>query len=118
MVTLLSEAACRGSVAQPFRFLDLPIELGKSVIEQLGTSELVSMRSSCRALNSLSTDAFGSYFNSVLAILLPQSLNMLCKLADSPKVSKYVRKVTISGEQYIEDIVDMEVSGKDNGIKL
>lgn len=118
MVTLLSEAACCDSVAQPFRFLDLPIELGKSIIEHLGIGDVISVRSSCRALNSLSTDAFGSYFNSVLAILFPQSLNMLCKVADSPKVSKYVCEVTISGEQYIEGIVDMEASRTDIGTKL
>ncbi|KAF1848664.1 uncharacterized protein K460DRAFT_259883, partial [Cucurbitaria berberidis CBS 394.84] len=83
----------------PFRILALPAELISSVCAFLEDDDLVNIRCVCRVLKAHSTTAFGTrFFCHLIAILHPTSLAVLLELSRHEILSKYVRKVTISGE--------------------
>jgi len=84
----------------PFRILDLPPELVEGIAENLDDQGLISVRKVCRALRRHSTKAFGTrFFSHLITILHPTSLAILLELSRHSVLSKFVRKVTISGER-------------------
>jgi hypothetical protein len=97
---------------EPFRILDLPPELVEGIFGHLANDEdrdsLLLVRSVCRAFRNHSLIAFGTtFFEHVNAILHPLSLTILLEISHHPDLSRFVRKVTISGEE-IGGVIDFE----------
>jgi hypothetical protein len=88
---------------RPFRILDLPSELVQLIFDNFTEDcsvSLLDIRRVCRAFRDNSLIAFGtSFFYHVGAILHPLSLTVLFEIASHPELSKFVRQITISGEQ-------------------
>jgi hypothetical protein len=107
-----------------FRILDLSPELVGNICAELPDEDLNQIRSVCREMKTLASTAFGTRFsNHLVAILHPASLGILLEIARHKEISKFVRRVTISGEQVInpEDsemvpkmLLNMEKSGLDS----
>lgn len=114
----LTRAAQRGarearekSDHHSFRILDLPPELVHEICEQLSDGDLINVRRTCRALSAHSFTAFGTrFFGHLITILHPTSLTILLELARHPKLSKCVRKVTVSGERIGHSILPMHTN--------
>ncbi|KAF2011912.1 hypothetical protein BU24DRAFT_266118 [Aaosphaeria arxii CBS 175.79] len=89
-----------GTSQRPFRILDLPPELLHSVYEHLPIQTLLNVRLTNRHLYENSFHTFGTrVLNEVVAMLHPESINILYEISQNERLSKYVRKVTISGER-------------------
>lgn len=87
-----------------FPILDLPAELVGAVCEQLDDATLVAIRQVSRAFRDHSYTAFGTYFfHHLVVILHPISLSRFLDICRHDKLSKYVRKVTVSGELLAEE---------------
>ncbi|KAF3010889.1 hypothetical protein E8E13_009679 [Curvularia kusanoi] len=83
----------------PFRLLDLPPELISAVCDYLPGDELKHIRSVCSHLRDHSTPAFGQRFlDHLIVILHPVSLDIFLDIARHEQLSKYVRRVSVSGE--------------------
>jgi hypothetical protein len=104
---VLTRARGRLALAQtairPFRILDLPPELVTQTFEHLAASDpcsILSARFTCRAFRDHSIVAFGkNFFDHLVAMLHPISLTVLFEIATHEQLSKFVQKVTISGER-------------------
>jgi hypothetical protein len=83
----------------PFKLLDLPPEIVANICDFLDDRYLIDVRLVCRALCTHSVAAFGQrFFTHLVAILHPSSLAILMEISRHRELSKYVRKLTISGE--------------------
>jgi hypothetical protein len=91
------------TAARSFRILDLPPELVTQTFELLAASDpcsILSARFTCRAFRDHSIVAFGkNFFDHLVAMLHPISLTVLLEIATHEQLSKFVQKVTISGER-------------------
>jgi hypothetical protein len=100
----------RKTAKAPFRILELPPELVTQVFKHLGAicpSTLVDARFVCRAFRNHSLVAFGGcFFEQVAVILHPISLTTLLEISKHQELSKFVRKVFVSGER-IGGIIDL-----------
>jgi hypothetical protein len=98
-----TRAAHAKEADRPFRILDLPRELVQAVFAHFSESHehiLLRVREVCRAFKDHSLVAFGTtFFQHLSAMLHPLSLAVLLKIASHPDLSKFVRKLTISGEE-------------------
>lgn len=88
----------------PFRILDLPSELLEQVFDafvyHFSRYELIKIRRVSRIFRDHSDRAFGTaFFEHPVAILHPLSLSVLLEIVVHPRFSKFVRRVTISGER-------------------
>jgi hypothetical protein len=98
-------ALVRGNRRRPkkpqplFKLLDLPPEIVGNICDYLGDLDLIDVRLVCQALRAHSIAAFGQrFFTHLVAILHPSSLTILMEISRHRELSKYVRKLTISGE--------------------
>lgn len=83
-----------------FRLLDLPPELIGVVCQHLDDVDLLRVRQVCKTLMEQSTTAYGQrFFSHLIVILHPVSLTVFLEIARHPKLSKFVKRVSISGEQ-------------------
>jgi hypothetical protein len=105
-----ARAARAKAIEGPFRILDLPPELVEGIFEHLTDYDpdtLLEVRKVCRAFKDHSLVAFGTtFFEHLSALLHPLSLTVLLEIANHPDLSRFVRQVTISGEQ-IGGITDL-----------
>lgn len=84
----------------PFRLLDLPPELIGNVCEHLADPDLKRIRGICRVLKAQSSATYGQcFFNHLIVVLHPISLMVFLEIARHPELSKYVTRVSISGER-------------------
>jgi hypothetical protein len=93
----------RADANAPFRVLDLPPELLENVFDQLAEVDpaaLLPSRYVCRAFRDHSLVAFGTqYFAYLVAILHPVSLTVLLEISRHPSLSRFAKKLVISGER-------------------
>jgi len=83
-----------------FRLLDLPPEVVGIVCQCLPDSGLIDIRLVCRALKFLALNAFGHrFFQEPVVILHPFSLNHLLEISRHSELSKFVKFLSVSGEQ-------------------
>ncbi|KAF2853817.1 hypothetical protein T440DRAFT_290451 [Plenodomus tracheiphilus IPT5] len=83
----------------PFKILNLPPEIVGNICECLDDIDLLHVRRVCKAVEAHSSTAFGKrFFHHLVAILHPTSLTTLLEIARHNVLSKFVRKVTMSGE--------------------
>jgi hypothetical protein len=116
----------------PCGILDLPPELIEGVFGHLtgrrSRYTLLLVRKVCRAFREHSLVAFGAtFFEHLCAMLHPLSLTTLIEIASHPQLSKFVRKVTVSGEQFggvmdlngrdeEQNMIDLQTSVKHSGL--
>ncbi|KAF2818363.1 hypothetical protein CC86DRAFT_158433 [Ophiobolus disseminans] len=92
-------AARSNKVKAPFRILDLPPKIVGNIFEELDDDDLICVRQVFRAFEAHSSTPYGSrFFDHFIAILHPTSLAVLLEISRHSVWSKFVRKVTISGE--------------------
>jgi hypothetical protein len=92
----------------PFRLLDLPPELLGRVCDYLPDEQLKHIRLVCNALQTHSMTAFGQrFFDHLVVILHPTSLTTLLDIARHEQLSKYVTRVSVSGERIGHSIVPL-----------
>ncbi|KAL1609562.1 hypothetical protein SLS59_001068 [Nothophoma quercina] len=85
---------------RPFRLLDLPPELVGQTCEHLADEDLRSVRQVSRALKIQSTSAYGQrFFDHLIVILHPTSLTIFLEIARHPDLSKFVTRLSVSGER-------------------
>ena len=83
-----------------FRILDLPPELIGNVCDYVGRYDLQRLRLSCKALKAHSITSFGTrFFDHLIAFLHPLSLGVLLEISRHTDLSKFVKRITISGEK-------------------
>ena len=117
-----SYAAVRPST---FRILDLPAELIGTICDYVEQSDLSEMRLACMALKPHSITSFGTrIFNHLIVVLHPFSLDIVLEISRHAELSKFVKRVSVSGEHIKRRITDhdkmlydmqasMEKSGQD-----
>jgi hypothetical protein len=89
----------------PFRLLDLPPELLGRVCDYLPDEQLKHIRLVCNTLQTHSMTAFGQrFFDHLIVIIHPASLAILFDIATHKQLSKYVKRVSVSGERIGQSI--------------
>lgn len=89
----------------PFPLFDLPPELLGRVCDHLPDEQLKYIRLVCKALQTHSIAAFGQrFFDHLIVILHPTSLDIFMDIAAHKQLSKYVRRVSVSGERIGQSI--------------
>ncbi|KAH7081500.1 hypothetical protein BKA63DRAFT_562042 [Paraphoma chrysanthemicola] len=114
-----SRLARAQETTKTFRILDLPAELVLQIFESLAKdnrSSILAARSACRTLRDHSFVAFGTnFFEHVVVVLHPISLIALLEIAKHKQLSKFVRRLTVSGER-ISGVIN--VRGQENEAAL
>lgn len=84
----------------PFRILDLPPEIVSHIFSQFDSdASLIAVRQVSRAFKQHSTTAFGThFFNQLIVILHPTSLILFFEICRHEVLSKFVRRVAVSGD--------------------
>jgi hypothetical protein len=83
----------------PVHILDLPPELIGTICDHVDQSDFTQMRLSCEAFKTHSITSFGARcFKHLIVILHPLSLGILLEISRQPDLSKFVKRVTVSGE--------------------
>ena len=91
---------CSMAHDRPFRLLDLPPELVGQTCEHLADEDLRNVRRVSRALKTQSTSAYGQrFFDHLIVILHPTSLTIFLEIARHPDLSKFVTRLSVSGER-------------------
>ncbi|KAI4705016.1 hypothetical protein J4E89_009309 [Alternaria sp. Ai002NY15] len=94
------EAEVARKLLLPFRLLDLPAEIIGNISDHLDDKDLINVRRVCRALSAHAAHAFGQrFFRHLIVILHPTSLTTLFEISRHKTLSKYVHRVTVSGQR-------------------
>ncbi|KAI4931229.1 hypothetical protein J4E85_003819 [Alternaria conjuncta] len=94
------EAEVARKLLLPFRLLDLPAEIIGNISDHLDDKDLINVRRVCRALSAHVAHAFGQrFFRHLIVILHPTSLTTLFEISRHKTLSKYVHRVTVSGQR-------------------
>lgn len=91
-----------------FRLLDLPPELVSRVCDYLPDKQLKHIHLACKTFQTHSMTAFGQrFFDHLIVILHPTSLTTFLDIARHEQLSKYVTRVSVSGERISNSIVPL-----------
>lgn len=93
------ELAATKDVPAYLRILDLPAELIGVICNLLVLTDLKHMRWSCKSLKAHSITSFGPrYLSHFIVFLHSISLGVLPGISLHPQLSRFVKRVTVSGE--------------------